>query len=81
MKDMIALFSGLRFRYLDLFEVNCVRLLPDACEGSLETLRLYPTDSYRKALSKSVEGSGLNTGNTQAGPWNFNSRSCNWFLE
>jgi len=45
-KDMIALFGGLRFRCMDLFRVNCVRLLLDACTETLETLRLYPTDSY-----------------------------------
>ena len=45
-KEMIALFGGLRFRYLDLFRVECVRLLLDACAETLETLRLYPTDPY-----------------------------------
>ena len=45
-KGMIALFGGLRFRCMDLFKVKCVRLLLDACENTLETLRLYPTDEY-----------------------------------
>jgi len=45
-KDMITLFGGLRFRCMDLFRVKCVRLLLDACENTLETLRLYPTDRY-----------------------------------
>jgi len=46
MEDMIALFGGLRFRYMDLFRVDCVWLLLDACAETLETLRLYPTDAY-----------------------------------
>ena len=45
-KDMITLFGGLRFRYMDLFRVKCVRLLLDACADTLEGLRLYPTDPY-----------------------------------
>jgi len=44
MDDMVVLFGGLRFRYMDLFRVNCVRLLLGACAETLETLRLYPTD-------------------------------------
>jgi len=63
-KDMIALFGGLRFRYLDLFEVDCVRLLLDACADSLETLRLYPTDSYCKVFYKNSKWNGLNIGNS-----------------
>lgn len=46
MKNMVALFGGLHFRYMDLFRVKCVRLLLDACAKTLETLRLYPTDPY-----------------------------------
>ena len=45
-KGMISLFGGLRFRSMDLFGVECVRLLLDACAKTLETLRLYPTDLY-----------------------------------
>ena len=48
MKDMIAFFGGLRFRYMDLFKVECVRLLLGACTKTLEALRLYPTDPYGK---------------------------------
>ena len=62
MKDMIALFGGLRFRHMDLFRVTCVPLLLDACTESLETLRLYPTDPYgeeileqRKRWTQSVD--------------------------
>ena len=49
-EDMITLFGGLRFRCMDLFRVDCVRLLLDACAGTLETLRLYPTDPYGEGL-------------------------------
>ena len=45
-KDMITFFWGLRFRYMDLFRVKCVRLLLDTCADTLEGLRLYPTDPY-----------------------------------
>jgi hypothetical protein len=47
-KEMISLFGGLRFRQMDLFGVECVRLLLEACAETLETLRLYPTDIYRE---------------------------------
>ena len=46
MKEMITLFGGLRFRYMDLFRVKFVRLLLDACAETLERLRLYPSDPY-----------------------------------
>jgi len=55
MKDMITLFGGLRFRYMDLFRVDCVRLLLDACVETLETLRLYPTDTYGNEFLKRRE--------------------------
>jgi len=45
-EDMITFFGGLRFRCMDLFRVNCVRLLLDACAKTLERLRLYPADLY-----------------------------------
>ena len=45
-KDMIALFGGLRFSSMDVFRVRCVQLLLDACAETLETLRLYPNDEY-----------------------------------
>jgi hypothetical protein len=55
-KDMVTLFGGLRFRYMDLFRVKCVKLLLDACAETLETLRLYPTDPYGEDLSeRSIE--------------------------
>ena len=58
-RDMIALFGGLRFRRMDLFGVKCVRLLLDACAETLETLRLYPTDSYGEVFLKEREGDKL----------------------
>ena len=44
--DMVALFGGLRFRYMDLFRVNRMWFLLGACANTLETLRFYPTDPY-----------------------------------
>jgi len=46
MRDMITLFGGLRFSCLDIFRVEFVRLILDACAETLETLRLYPNDEY-----------------------------------
>ena len=51
-KDMISLFGGLHFCYMDLFRVKCVRLLLGACTETLEVLRLYPTDPYGKGFFK-----------------------------
>jgi len=48
LKDMIALFGGIRFCYLDIFNVGGMRLLLGACAETLETLRLYPTDPRGK---------------------------------
>ena len=45
-KDMITFFGGLRFRSMDLFRVDGVRLLLGACAETLETLQLYPGDPY-----------------------------------
>jgi len=58
-EDMIALFGGLRFRHMDLFRVKCMRLLLDACAETLETLRLYPDDSYGEVFLKKREGGEL----------------------
>jgi len=38
---MINLFGGLRFHSMDLYCVDGIRLLLDACAGTLETLRLF----------------------------------------
>ena len=43
LKDMVQLFEGIRFRYMDLFDVEGVWLWIGACTETLETLRLYPT--------------------------------------
>jgi hypothetical protein len=50
LEDMIDLFRGIRFRYMDLFEVDGMRLLLDTCAETLETLRLYPGDPRGKDL-------------------------------
>jgi hypothetical protein len=44
LKEMIARFGGIRFRYMDIYDVEGMRLLLDACAKTLETLRLDPTD-------------------------------------
>ena len=48
--DMISLFGGLRFRSMDLYAVEGMRLLLGACAETLKTLRLYLEDFYRKQL-------------------------------
>ena len=55
-KDMVILFGGLRFRHMDLFEVSCSQLLLNECAGTLETLRLYPTDAHGEKFPKVEEG-------------------------
>ena len=45
-KDMIDLFGGIRFSYIDLFDVRDSRLLLNACAKTLETLRIYPNSYY-----------------------------------
>ena len=50
MEDMITLFDGLHFCYMDLFRVECVQLLLGACTETLETLRLYATDLYGEEI-------------------------------
>lgn len=42
-KDMIHLFGEIRFHHMDLFDVDGMQLLLDACAETLETLRVYPT--------------------------------------
>ena len=44
LKDMIALFGGIRFRYMDLFDVGEMELLLNACAETTKRLRLYSTD-------------------------------------
>ena len=57
MEEMITLFGGLRFRYMDIFRVTCVPLLLDACAETLETLRLYPTDPYGENSKRKIQES------------------------
>ena len=51
LEDMIDLFGGIRFRYMDLFSVHGMRLLLDVCADTLETLRFYPNDPRGELLS------------------------------
>ena len=44
LEDMIGLFGGIRFRSMDLFDVEGTRLLLNACAETLETLRLHQND-------------------------------------
>ena len=55
-RDMIALFGGLRFRHMDLFEVSCSQLLLNECAETLETLRLYSPNAGGK---KFINGRGV----------------------
>ena len=50
LEDMIELFGGIQFCLMDLFYVSRVELLLGACVGTLETLRLYPTDPWSEQL-------------------------------
>ena len=50
LKDMIELFWGIRFHHMDLFYVDGMSLLLDACAETLETLRFYPTDDRGNQL-------------------------------
>ena len=51
LEDMIYRFGGIRFRHMDLSNVDGTRLLLGACAETLETLRLYPSDPRGKELS------------------------------
>jgi len=51
LKDMIDLFAGLRFRRMELCNVDGIRLLLDACAKTLETLQLYSLDPRGKGFS------------------------------
>lgn len=44
LQAMIRLLGGIRFRYMDLFNVGETRLILNACADTVETLRLYPAD-------------------------------------
>ena len=51
LKEMIELFGGIRFRHMDLFYVDGMSLLLEACAETLETLRFYLTDDRGKQLA------------------------------
>jgi hypothetical protein len=51
LEEMIDLFGGIRFRYMDLYDVDGTRLLLNACAETLESLRLYPPDPRGKELA------------------------------
>ena len=51
LKDMIDLFGGIRFFSMDLFDMDGMSLLLDACAETLETLVLYPSDPRGEQLS------------------------------
>jgi hypothetical protein len=51
LKEMIDLFGGIQFRYMDIYNVTGMRPLLHACAKTLETLRLYPTDPRGERLS------------------------------
>jgi len=44
LKDMIELFGGIRFHYMDLHDVEGMPLLLGACAKTLKTLLLWPSD-------------------------------------
>ena len=49
-KDMIDLFGGIRFRYMELHNVPGMRLLLGVCAKTLETLMVCPTDPHGERL-------------------------------
>ena len=58
LKDMIDLFGGLRFRYMNLFDADGMRLLLDACADTLESVVLDPTDPRGEEFPQSCAISG-----------------------
>ena len=58
-REMIVLFWGLCFCYMDLFRVGCIQLLLNACSKTLQTLRLYPSDEYGKEFFERTGGQAL----------------------
>ena len=51
LKDMVDLFGGLHFYRMDLFDVDGIPFLLDACANTLRILRLYPTDPHSERFS------------------------------
>jgi len=52
LRDLSELSGGLRFRYMDLFEVEGSRFLLDICAETLETLRVHPMRWTGKGCSQ-----------------------------
>jgi len=50
LKDMIDLFGEFRFRHMDLFQVDGMRLLLGACGKTLESVAFDPTDPRGEQL-------------------------------
>jgi hypothetical protein len=50
LKEMIDMFGGIQFCYMDIYDVAETRLLLSACARTLKTLRLYPTDRHSEQL-------------------------------
>ena len=42
LEEMINLFGGIRFYYMEIYDEIAMQLLLDACANTLETLQLYP---------------------------------------
>ena len=67
LKDMIDLFGGLRFRWMDLFNVDGMPLLLDASANTLEALVLYLGDPRCECFSP--QGMRISTnGSTVSSP-------------
>jgi len=61
LEDMIDLFGGIRFRRMDLFNVDGMPLLLSACAKTLQTLQLCPDDLRGGVVSpKRVQSSADN---------------------
>jgi hypothetical protein len=55
LKDMIDLFGGIRFRYMNLYRVHGMRLLLDACAETLESVVLSPDPHGKQFSPKGVQ--------------------------
>ena len=54
LKDMIDLFGGIKFCFMDLFDVDGMPLLLGACAKTLKTLVLWPSDPRGEQFSPEV---------------------------
>ena len=70
-KNMIALFGGIRFRYMHLFDVGETQLLLRACAGTLETLRLCPDDPRGEQLHLKDMRFSINNLTAKSSPLDF----------